>query len=81
MDTVTERIGKVAYRLELPQDSKIHPVFHVSQLKPFIADYSPVFSELPITTDIEAAQVVPKAVLNRRLVRRGNSATPQVLIK
>jgi hypothetical protein len=81
MDTVTECIGKVAYRLELPRDSKIHPVVHVSQLKPFIADYSPVFSELPITTDIEAAQVVPEAMLNRRLVRRGNSATPQVLIK
>ncbi|XP_066358877.1 uncharacterized protein [Miscanthus floridulus] len=44
-------------------------------------DYSPVFSQLPVTTDIEAAEAVPEAVLNRRLERKGNTATPQVQIK
>lgn len=78
---VLDRIGKVAYRLDLPAGSHIHPVFHISQLKPFVADYSPVFSSLPSTTDIEAAAAVPEAILEHRLVKKGAGAIPQVLIK
>jgi hypothetical protein len=56
-------------------------VFHVSQLKPFTASYSPVFSEVPSASDFMAATPVPVVILQRRLVRKGNATTPQVLIK
>jgi hypothetical protein len=77
---VLERVGAVAYRLELPDNALIHPVFHVSQLKPFISDHTPVFDSLPMTTDLEAAAAVPEEILERRLVKKGNRAIPQVRI-
>jgi len=77
---VLERIGDVAYRLDLLDGSKIHNVFHISQLKPFNADYSPVYEALPVTTGLEAAAAIPQSVVDKRLVKKGNSAIPQVRV-
>jgi hypothetical protein len=49
--------------------------------KPFIADYTPVYDALPVTTDLEATATMPEAVIDRRLVKKGNSAIPQVKVK
>ena len=40
---ILERIGMVAYRLALPPDmSQVYPMFHVSMLRKYISDRSPV---------------------------------------
>jgi hypothetical protein len=79
--SILERIGAVAYKLQLPTTAKVHPVFHVSPLKPFIPKYTPVFSDLPAIPDLAAATVEPEAILERRMVRLGNAAATQILIK
>nr|KYP37409.1 Retrotransposable element Tf2 [Cajanus cajan] len=35
---IRQRIGMVVYALELPESSRIHPVFHVSKLRPFVGE-------------------------------------------
>jgi hypothetical protein len=71
----------VAYKLDLLEDAQVHPVFHVSQLKPFTANYSHVFVELLKVVDFAEKDVEPAAILDHCMVRKGNHATPQVLIR
>jgi hypothetical protein len=78
---ILERIGKVAYKLELPTGSLIHPVFHVSQLKEYHSDYNPVYTDLPKLPALDLMDTEPETILDRRMVKKGNSAIVQVLIK
>ncbi|KAF2313939.1 hypothetical protein GH714_020747 [Hevea brasiliensis] len=71
---VLECIGTMAYKLDLPAESKIHPVFHVSYLKPYHAG-QPVTPTLPPTILLEDP-VHPLAVLDHRI----KGGIPEVLI-
>ena len=62
---VIEKIGEVAYKLELPSSSKIHPVFHVSILKKILGDHAKISSNLPESVD-GAVPKLPSSVLDVR---------------
>ena len=56
-------VGKVSYKLALPPDSKIHPVFHVSYLKLKLGRTVTPFPTLPPMDDTGQPCSEPIAVL------------------
>ncbi|KAJ0816356.1 putative nucleotidyltransferase, Ribonuclease H [Helianthus annuus] len=73
---ILQRVGKVAYKLDLPNTAQIHHTFHVSLLKRAHGSIT-LTAELP-----QGPRFVlqPRAVLDRQMVKRGNKATMKVLV-
>jgi ribosomal protein L21E len=77
---VITKVRRVAYELNLPAGSLIHPIFHVSQLKRKVGPVTQVHSNLPVMGPEGRLKVEPLAILNRHLVKKNNQAVVEVLI-
>jgi len=78
---IIDKIGAVAYKVLLPPTAKIHPVFHVVNLKLCKGDHNTQYFPLPfLTTDTEPVST-PEAVVGERVVLQQDQEVPQILVK
>jgi len=78
---IFERVGAVSYKLKLPEGDMVHPVFHVSQLKKAVGNYS-VELELPVGLELELEEnVEPEELLASREMFEGEHPIKQWLVK
>ncbi|XP_072955935.1 uncharacterized protein [Typha angustifolia] len=85
---MVERIGPIPYRLDLPEEARIHPVFHVSNLKARVPPTEPIKGALPepMTTEVEESKSEPSTpilvrILARRRTRVQDEWTTKILVE
>ena len=79
---VLDKIGPLAYKLNLPVTTQIHPTVHVSQLIAFVGTLPALPYIPPWLQGTDAAlPIKPVKILARKLVRRRNVAAVQYLVQ
>ncbi|XP_026428960.1 uncharacterized protein LOC113324898 [Papaver somniferum] len=78
---ILQKIGPVAYKIELPSHSRIHPVLYVSQLKKHIGTQLIPSLTMPVVGLHGDIIMVPERVLQQRTVLIGSKLIRQVLIQ
>lgn len=80
---ILEKIGPVAYKLHLPEGSRVHPVFHVSLLKRYNTNEENMINhseELPPFTDEGIVMLKPRAILDHRWIKQGAQIIEESLV-
>ena len=87
---VLERIGRLAYRLDIPEHWRLHPVFTVAQLEPCPPEQDPYRRPRPtnppgIDADQREDPKIPEwhveRLLNKRVVAKGKGFATEYLVR
>jgi hypothetical protein len=77
---VLQKVGSVAYKLELPPQAQIHRVVHVSQLKKHVPPQTQVSSELDSIVHGPVVALAPIQVLEQLFVPRAGSTAKRIRV-
>ena len=78
---ITNKISQVAYKLQLPNKSRIHNVFHVSCLKKMLGQHQIVQTILPMLDDEGRVILEPEAIITTRERRLRSRTLKEYLIR
>ncbi|KAM0057208.1 putative nucleotidyltransferase, Ribonuclease H [Helianthus debilis subsp. tardiflorus] len=78
---ILERIGPVAYKLQLPPEARIHNVFHVSMLRKCTGTPVQQITPLHLVDSSSTITLQPAHILDHRTLLRGSSSVPQCLVQ
>jgi hypothetical protein len=65
-----KKVGSTSYKLLLPKGCKLHPTFHVSQLKKHLGAKAIPTPHLPLLNPDGTILIAPETVLQRKLIPR-----------
>ena len=78
---VLKRVGAVAYKLDLPDSSQVHPVVHVSQLKRQVPETTQVHASLHLCEPNSSAAMHPEQLLATAMINHGAATARRVKVK
>ena len=78
---VLKRIGEYAYKLELLDHVRVHSVFHVSLLKPFVPDTFLWLNDFIPIDDTSSFVVCPKCLIDTRVKQLRGREIQDYLVK
>lgn len=79
--TIIDQCGPVAFKLDLPDSSKIHPVFHSSLLKPYHGTFTAITEPLPADAFNNHPLIIPLAILDSKMDMSTTPPRRQVLVQ
>jgi hypothetical protein len=78
---IIEKIGPVAYKVLLPPSARIHPVFHIVNLKLCKGTHATQYLPLPFITSDTGPILTPETILDSRLVLQQGREVKKILVK
>ncbi|XP_031500328.1 uncharacterized protein LOC116264325 [Nymphaea colorata] len=72
---VIQKVWKAAYRLGLPRTAQVHPVFHVTRLKPHVGDVPTLIEQVPDSLP------TPYRILKHTYMQRQGRMRHEVLVE